>query len=340
MSAARAVTLSDVARASGVSHQTVSRVVNGSPRVAPATRARVLQAVERLGYRPNPLARQLATGESRTVGIISFGTSYYGPAQMVASIERALKSQGYGFVFASIGSLALGDIRAALLEVQRHGVAGLILVTPLLSVQPAEIEALCGPLPFVMIDVRKGTAVPSVLIDQAHGSALTTRHLLELGHTRIGEVSGPLSWSGALERHEAWQATLRRAGLQPGPSLPGDWSAAGGYRAAQQLPQDLSAVVVGNDQMALGVIAALRESGRRVPEDVSVVGFDDVPEARFYHPPLSTVRQDFGGLGERSAELIVARLRDPQAPPSQLLLPPELVVRASTAAIKEPAKKR
>ncbi len=327
----RAVTLNDVARASGVSHQTVSRVINDSPRVAAGTRARVLAKIDELGYRPNAVARLLVTGRSNTVGIISFGTGYYGPAQMVGSIERALKSRGYGFVFASIDALDLSSIREAIGELERHPIAGLLLVTPLLEADLEDVQALCQNLPFVMIDVRKGAALPSVLFDQAHGSALATRHLLELGHTKICEISGPLNWSGALERHQALLETLRGAGLKPGRGVEGDWTAEGGYGAAKALlDESFSALVVGNDQMALGAVAALHERGLRVPEDVSVVGFDDVPEARFYRPPLTTVRQDFEELGERSAAFVLDLIETPRASTEQHLLCPELVVRSST----------
>lgn len=331
MKPVRSVTLNDVARASGVSHQTVSRVINESPRVAAPTRARVLSAIAELGYHPNTVARQLVTGRSNTVGIISFGTNYYGPAQMVSSIERALKQRGYGFVFASIDTLELDDIQKAIQELTRHSIAGLILVTPLLEASLGDIQALCGNLPFVMIDVRKGVPLPSVLIDQAHGSMLATRHLLALGHRRICEISGPLDWSGAVERHAAWLETLAEAGVTPGRSVMGDWTARGGYEAARELlGEEMSALVVGNDQMALGAIAALHEHGVRVPEDVSVVGFDDVPEARYYRPPLSTVRQDFERLGGRSVTFILDLVETPGASVEQHLIFPELIVRSST----------
>ncbi len=332
----KAATLNDVAEASGVSHQTVSRVINSSPQVAECTRARVLTAIAELGYRPNTAARQLVTGISRTVGIISFGTHYYGPAQMVRSIERALKYRGYGFVFASVDSLELPEIRGALRDLERHHVAGLVLITPLIEVQPKDIQGLCNGLPFVMIDAPKGAALPSVLFDQAYGGELATQHLLSLGHRDICEISGPLTWSGGLERHQAWLNTLTGAGLTPCRSVEGDWTAAGGYRAAQALlasKETFTALVVGNDQMALGALSALYEANLRVPEDVSVVGFDDVPEARFYSPPLSTVRQDFEVLGQRSAAAILD-LIETLGTPGQALLRPELVVRSSTASVR------
>lgn len=331
----RAVTLNDVAQASGVSHQTVSRVINDSPHVAAGTKARVLRAIAELGYRPNTVARQLVTGTSSTVGIISFGTTYYGPAQMVHSIEHALKQRGYGFVFASLESVGLRAVRHALRDLERHRVAGLILVTPLLKVRPQDVQALCQSLPFVMIDLYKGATLPSVSFDQAHGSALATKHLLDLGHRHICEISGPLAWSGAFERHEAWRATLQQANVAPGLSVEGDWTAKGGYQAARKLlKHTFTALVVGNDQMALGAMAALREQGRRVPEDVSVVGFDDIPEARYFQPPLSTLRQDFGVLGRESAAYIVGLIEKGEAVSDQILIGPELVVRSSTAPVK------
>lgn len=332
--APKAVTLNDVAEASGVSHQTVSRVINGSPRVADSTKARVLSVVAELGYRPNSAARQLVTGTSQAVGVISFGTRYYGPAQIVGSVERALKRRGYGFVFASISSLSLQAIKSALRDLERHQLAGLILVTPLLEVRLEDVQALCRDLPFVMIDVRKGAELPSVSFDQAHGSELATRHLLGLGHREVCEISGPLAWSGAFERHQAWLRTLQQASVTPGPSLESDWTAEGGYEATRRLlPHPFTALVVDNDQMALGATAALRESGLRVPEDVSLVGFDDVPEARFYTPPLSTVRQDFGVLGGRSAAFIVDLIETRTGSTEQVLLYPELVLRSSTAPV-------
>ena len=340
MKAPKTVTLNDVAAASGVSHQTVSRVVNDSANVAAATRARVLQAVADLGYRPNRVARQLVTGRSETVGIISFGTSYYGPAMMVGSVERALKLRGYGFVFASIDSLELADICKAVEDLERHPVAGLILVTPLLDVRLVEVRALCKNLPFVLIDVRKGAALPSVLIDQAEGGTLATRHLLTLGHERVCEISGPLSWQGALQRHQAWAKTLKRAGLTPGKSVESDWTARGGYEAAKRLlTETFTALVVGNDQMALGAMAALAEHGLRVPEDVSVIGFDDVPEARYYTPPLSTVRQDFELLGRQGADYILDLIERTRPAQVQRVLSPELVVRSSTGPVRQGKRK-
>ncbi len=332
----KAVTLNDVASASGVSHQTVSRVINNIPQVADATRERVLAVVAELGYRPNPAARQLVTGTSKTVGIISFGTDYYGPAQMVGSVERALKRRGYGFVFASISSLSLHAIRGALRDLERHRVVGLILITPLLTVKLAEVQAMCQNLPFVMIDVCKGAKLPSILFDQAYGSEEATRHLLILGHRDICEISGPLAWSGALERHQAWLRTLQQAGVTPGPSFEGDWTAESGYRAAQNLRHPFTALVVGNDQMALATLHVAGARGLAVPRDLSVVSFDDTPVVRFSLPPLTAIKQPIAAMTARAAELLIGARTGPgtedaePTPPGILAF--ELVVRGSTAA--------
>lgn len=337
----RKVTLNDVALASGVSHQTVSRVINDSPNVSAPTRDRVRRAIRELGYRPNRAARQLVTGTSTTIGIISYGMNYYGPAQMVQRTERALTEQGYSLVFASVDNLEPASLQRAIDALEQHAAAGLILVTPLLAASLADIPTMCREVPYVLVDAPPEVNLPSVRIDQALGSALATRHVLELGHRHICEISGPLSWSGGRSRHRAWQDNVQQAGLTPGRSIESDWSAQGGYRAALELIRDpvsasMTALVVGNDQMALGAMAALREVGLRVPDDVSVVGFDDIPEAQFFDPPLTTVMQQFDALGEQSAAYILERVgaQPTQDHDQHVTLQPRLVVRKSTAKPK------
>jgi LacI family transcriptional regulator len=339
----RNVTLNDVAEASGVSHQTVSRVINNSPNVAEATRARVRKVITALGYRPNSAARQLVTGTRNTVGIISYGMNHYGPAQMVQSIEHALKQQGYGLVLASLDSLEAASLQAAIAALEHYPIAGLILVTPLLADSLTDVAQFCGGVPFVLVDAPAtlvtSTGTPTVRIDQALGSQLATEHVLSLGHQRIAEISGPRLWSGAAERHQAWCDVLCEAGLV-GHSLESDWTAAGGFEAAEHLianyicdaSDPITAIVAGNDQMALGALAALHAHGLRVPEDVSIVGFDDVPEAQFYTPPLTTVSQQFDDLGEQSSALLLELMAAGPAE-NQVVLAPSLVVRASTAQV-------
>jgi LacI family transcriptional regulator len=334
----RQVTLNDVAEDAGVSYQTVSRVVNEHPSVADDTRERVLRSIAKLGYRPNRIARGLVTQRSRTVGIVSFGAAFYGPAQMVINIDRSLKERGYGFALTTIREMTFESLRAAVQDLLERGVDGLVMITPILDIDLRQIRILCAGIPFVMIDIELGAQLPSVVIDQRYGGTLATQHLLELGHRRIAEISGPLDWCDAKLRHEGWAASMRGAGLDPAVSVESDWSAAGGYRAASNLLErglPFSALVVGNDQMALGAVRAVREHGLQVPKDISVVGFDSIPESAFFEPPLTTVQQDFTALGRQSAEYLIALMEGEETPLQQRVLYPELIVRQSTRQCRD-----
>ena len=315
-------------------------MVNEHPYVAEGTRERVLASIKKLGYRPNRMARSLVTRNSNTIGIISFGTTYYGPAQTFAKIEKAVRANGYGLTFYSVDELTTEQLRKAVDNLSSHQVDGIVMGAPFIGLDSTDIMRLCGGVPVVMIDVPKDAHVPSVVIDQVAGSRLATQHLIDLGHRDIAEISGPLSWHDATLRHNAWLATLQAAALTPGPSAEGDWTAAGGNRSAQQLlaaGKHFSALVVANDQMALGATRALREHGLRVPEDVSIVGFDDIPEAAYFEPPLTTINQDFTALAQQSVDYLLALIEDPETPTHQRVLYPKLVKRQSTAPYKSEA---
>jgi LacI family transcriptional regulator len=330
------VTLHDVAKQCGVSYQTVSRVINNHPHVSKETRHRILQVIRELDYRPNRAARSLVTQRSYTLGIIAFGSDFYGPAQMMTNVERAAKTRGYSLAFSSIADVTPEVIRQTIDNLSGQLVDGFVLITPVLGIQYDELVSLCAGIPFVQIDAELGAQVPSVVIDQRYGSQLATQHLIDLGHRKICEISGPLHWFGAVARHESWIATLEAAGIEPGLSKKGDWTSAGGYKAAHSLLDEgatFTALVVGNDQMALGAIRALRERGLCVPKDVSVVGFDDIPEAAYFEPPLTTVQQDFTGLGEQSVEYLVTLINNPDTPSHQRVLHPHLVTRLSTRQV-------
>ena len=331
---ARRPTLDDVARAAGVSYQTVSRVINDHPSVAESTRERVLRAIEELGYRPNRTARSLATRRSNTIGIVGFDTRYYGPSQMLVNIESVLKREGYGLAFTSIDDGTVAAVQRASSEISHQDLDGIVMIAPLAGADVESIADLFDDTPFVMIDVKAGEAVHSVAIDQAHGVRLAVQHLVDLGHRHVCEISGPLRWNDARERHETLRASLEAAGITPGPSVEADWTAAGGFAAARRLLATrvpCTALVVGNDQMALGAIRALRDAGLRVPDDVSIVGYDDVPEAAYFDPPLTTVRQDFEALGQQCVEYLTTLIKAPQTPRHQRVLYPTFVARSSTA---------
>lgn len=329
----KAVTISEVAAAAGVSYQTVSRVVNDHPSVSPATRQLVQQMIGELGYRPNVFARSLVTRRSHRVGIITLGASYYGPAQTITSIETALRRDGYTLSFATLSAPTLENLGDLIKQLTLQAVDGLVLITPLIGVPVETIRRLCNSVPFVLVDVEPDTDVPSIEIDQAHGARLATEHLLGLGHTRIAEISGPLHWWDARQRHDSYLKVLRERELSSAGSIEGTWETESGYQAVKTLltrNAAFTALVAGNDQMALGALRGLRECGLGVPRDVSVVGFDDTPEAAFYEPPLSSVRQNFAALGRQCADLIVALIQGEGLPKREVLLP-VFIGRESTA---------
>lgn len=324
--------MADVARLAGVSHQTVSRVLNGHPNVSPATRANVLAAIRDLGYRPNTAARALVTGKTNVLGVISFDTTLYGPASMLYGIERAARP-GYFVAIASLPSFDRASLTEAVERFLGQAVAGIIVITP----HTAAVEALAGlaiGVPLVAVGCAGSVPMPSVRIDNAAGAALATRHLLDLGHRTVHHIGGPDSWHDAMDRIDGWRRALRAAGA-PEPEMPrGDWSARSGYEAGRVLAAQpgVTAVFCANDPMAVGFLRAAAEAGRRVPRDVSVVGFDDVPEAAYFSPPLTTIRQDFGALGERALHLLMSQITaGGEAPPPPPVVP-QLVVRSSSAA--------
>src|SRR5215469_10924214 len=317
--------MADVARLAGVSHQTVSRVLNGHPNVSTATMASVLAAIRDLGYRPNIAARALVTGKTNVLGVISFDTTLYG-------IERAARP-GYFVAIASLPSFDRASLTGAVERFLGQAVAGIIVIAP----QTGVAETLAGlsvGVPLVAVGCGAAVPLPSVKIDNVAGAMLATRHLLGLGHQTVHHIGGPGNWHDARDRIAGWRQALRAAGA-PLPEMPrGDWSARSGYEAGRQLAArpEVTAVFCANDPMALGFLRAAAEAGRRVPQDISVVGFDDVPESAYFSPPLTTVRQDFSALGERALRLLMSQITaGGEAPPLPPVVP-ELIVRSSSAA--------
>ena len=331
-------TLHDVARIAEVSYQTVSRVINEHPSVSPGTRSRVQQVIAELGYQPNMVAKSLAVNRSHTLAVLTFGMSHYGPTQMVLNIERTAKALGYDLIFSAVNEASGDEIHKAMDNLTGRRVDGILAISPVVGIAYEDLVRLCHGIPLVQIDPEMGLEVPSVVVDQRYGSRLVSEYLISLGHRRIAEISGPLNWFGAVARHQQWQASLDAAGLTPMKSVEGDWSAQSGYQAAQQLLRDdpgFTALVVGNDQMALGAMYALHERGLRVPDNVSVVGFDDIPEAAYFRPALTTIQQDFNELGAIGVRCLLEHIEAPETPVQQHLLCPELVIRDSTAAPKQ-----
>ncbi|MGW0485645.1 LacI family DNA-binding transcriptional regulator [Nonomuraea sp. NPDC003214] len=324
--------MADVAREAGVSHQTVSRVLNGHPNVRADTRARVEAAITRLGYRRNLTARALVTRRSRTLGVISFDTTLYGPASTIYGIEQAARTAGYFVSIVSLKSIDADSVRDAIAYLTDQGVDGIVVVAPQHSASQA-LESLPIGTPAVAVEATHRADIPVVRIDQAEGARMATRHLLDLGHETVWHVSGPAGWLETEGRLRGWREALEEAGRPVPEPLTGDWSPRAGYEAGRRLAATagVTAVFAANDQMALGVLRALSEEGVKVPGRISVVGFDDIPESAFFSPPLTTVRQDFDVVGRHCIEMLLRQLDAGPGPYERLVVPPGFVVRSSTA---------
>jgi DNA-binding LacI/PurR family transcriptional regulator len=327
--------MADVAQLAGVSHQTVSRVMTDHPHVRDETRTKVLLAIEELGYRRNSSARALATRRTRTLGVIASNTTLYGPASTLFALEEAARAEGYLVSTVSLRKMTREKLSEALDHLSEGGVEGVVAIAPHRSAVAALAE-LRPPFPVVTVGSGQASGMPSVTVDQRLGARLATSHLLAAGHREVWHLAGPEDWLESEDRAAGWQAALEAAGIKPPPSPSGDWSPLSGYRAGRELARragrGLTAVFVANDQMALGVLWALREAGVRTPHDVAVVGFDGIPESEFFAPPLTTVRQDFTTVGRRSIALLLDRIEGGTAGgTTRVVIEPQLVVRASTA---------
>ncbi len=321
----------DVARLAGVSHQTVSRVLNDHPNVRDTTRQRVRSAIGELGYRPNRAARALVTGSYRSIGVIAPRSTLYGPASLLAAFEEQSAIEGFTVSVARLRSFDTAAVREAVDALLDQRVAGLIVIAPLAAAADA-LDDLPEDLPLVAVDGHPSRPGASATVDQVTGARLATAHLLDAGHATVWHVSGPPDWFDAAGRVRGWTAELRERGIEPPPVIDGDWTADSGYRAGQLLGRmpEVTAVFAANDAIALGVLHALHEHGRRVPHDVSVVGFDDVPEAAHYIPPLTTVRQDFDAVARESLALLMERFDGSDLAVDRVVVP-DLVIRQSVA---------
>ena len=326
--------MADVAAVAGVSHQTVSRVLNDSPLVRPETRERVLAAIEQLGYRRNNAARVLVTNRSGRIGVIAAHLAHYGPAMITASLQDAAHDAGYETALVGLPEITAASLRAAanrLLDQAVEAVVVAVAHRETVSLARSLAEGAAAGVPVVLVEGVLEGGPRTAGVDQVAGAVLATEHLLGLGHSSVAHLTGPLDWVEAEARRTGWVSAHQAAGAEPGREWHGDWTAASGYAAGVACARDpgVTAVFAANDQMALGVLRALREAGRDVPGDVSVVGFDDLPEAEFFSPPLTTVRQDFAELGRRAVDVTLRALRGEKEPGYELVAP-TLIVRAST----------
>lgn len=328
----RAPSIHDVAAHAGVSHQTVSRFLNGYTGIRPATRKRVNDAIQELGYRRNMTAWTLATGRSHTIGMIGPEVPDIGPLSSLHSVERAARDAGFHTLTTSSSSKR-EDVRTAIEFMLTRPVDALVIIAQQQSMQEVADE-MVGSVPVVHLLSGVVGSLNAVSIDQRAGIEAAMGHLIELGHTAIQHVCGPLDYAEARVRRDAYRDIVEREGLEELPVIEGDWTADTGYAAGALVDPRATAVLCANDQGAFGLMHGLSDRGLQIPRDISVVGFDDTPEARHSTPPLTTVHQDFERVGKLAVSSLVDRLDKSSGPVvvSEPLMP-WLVVRGSTAPL-------
>lgn len=329
----------DVAALAGVSHQTVSRVFNNQPNIRPATKAKVEEAMAQLGYQPNPAARSLVTAKSNMIGLLVSDTGLYGPAGMLNAMERQARQAGYFAITVAVRS----DSPEAWEEGIRHlakmhveGIATIALRSEVLQLA----TSIMPNVKMVAIDADdEADQVRAVGIDNFKGAHMATQHLIELGHRQILHIAGPSTSSEASSRLRGYQKAMTEAGLKTS-VVQGDWTAETGYRIGVELDLDgaaPTAIFTANDHLALGLIKALSARGVSIPEDISLVGFDDIPEAPYFLPPLTTVRQDFTQLGELAIQVLLSDLAGTKRK-KMATITPQLVLRESATRISNKRK--
>lgn len=342
MNQIKSVTIKEVARAAGVSAQTVSRVLNERPDVSDKTRQRVRDVIVELGYAPNIIARSLIQGRSNTIGVVGYGLSYYGPARILTGIERQANELGYS-LFLSLLREPESNIGDAILpNLLMRKVDGIIWSVPEIGEQRAALlDAMQRvPVPIVFINMEPRPDLCVVSIDNYHAGRQAVLHLLARGYRKVGIITGPPLWWESRQREAGWASAMLESGRFSAEALDplkvaGDWYPDSGYRGLHELLRNdpaIDAVFAFNDQMALGASNAAREAGRNLPQDLAIVGFDDIPEASYFSPPLTTLRQPLVELGGQAVRLLHRILNQKEAlyQPEQVWLQPELIVRAST----------
>ncbi len=324
------VSQQDVADLAGVSKQTVSRVSNGMTNVEEATRDKVLAVMAQLGYRPNSAARALRSGRFRSIGVIMFNLSQYGNVKTLDAVATAATEAGYSITLMPVASATQQEVSGAFSRLHEQAVDGIIILIEAHMLDDSDVTLPPG-VPVVILDSNADSSYTVVDADQVQGAKLATEHLLALGHTTVTHVAGPHESFSAGHRSVSWRETLIAHGAPVEEPLVGDWSVESGYRHGQTLAQrpEVTAIFCANDQMALGVLRAMHEADRRVPESVSVVGFDDMPDSAGFWPPLTTVHQDFAALGKRTLEALVQEIEG-GATPGRTIIPTFLVQRNST----------
>ncbi|MBI5029101.1 MAG: LacI family DNA-binding transcriptional regulator [Chloroflexi bacterium] len=345
------VTLRDVAKLSGVSIKTVSRVVNNQGEISASTRQRIQAAIEQSGYRPNILARSLVNRRTDTLAVVAWGIDYFGPSRAVLGVEQQAAELGYSLLLNLIPEPDRTDVRPILDALTARRVDGIVWAVPEVGNNRTWVKsdwlAQLPPTVFLSMAARPGLSI--IAADNRLGAVKATQHLIQQNRRTIGIINGPMHWWESRERFEGWKATCLEAGLAVNPGLisEGDWSARSGEEGMRKLlaqAPEMDAVFAGNDQMALGALGVIHSMGRCVPQDIAIVGFDDIPESAYFWPSLTTVNQHVVELGRTAVQtlhrLIEMQRNEQDSEPTTTSLAPELVIRQSSRAVSESLEKQ
>lgn len=334
------ITIKEVAEAAGVSTQTVSRVVNDRPDVASDTRKHVQEVVQKLGYLPSKIARSLIQGQSYSLGVISYGIGLYGPSLILQGIQEAAVQSGYSLMLNILPDAGAYEAEKILRDILSYHVDGILWAVPEIGQNRDWIQQAMSnfSVPIVFLNVQPRPNLVTVVIDNKHGGCLATQHLIEQGRQNIGIITGPMSWWEARQRELGWREALAESGRDIDESYiaNGDWSPSSGERCIRMLLEwhpNMDAVFVCNDQMALGAMKVARQMGRQIPQDLAVVGYDNIPESPYFSPALSTIRQGITEMGRQGVKQLLTMINDDEdGLVRSIVLQPELIVRESSVA--------
>ena len=340
------VNIHDVAKQAGVSIRTVSRVVNQQGEISEETRARVQAVIDELSYRPNFLARSLVSQRSNMIGVVTWGLDYYAPSRIVVGIEQRSNELGYSLFLNLISHPTDAGAERILNTLVDHRVDGIIWAIPEVGENHGWIRhvSLEKYPPIVFLNTQPFTGLNSVAVNNRRGGELATQHLIDRGCRKIGLIKGPQSWWEAEERSAGWKDALIKAGLDPSPQhiVEADWSVEMGLQATQQLLEqapEIDGIFASSDDIALGALTAAIQLGRKIPQDLALVGFDNIPQSAYFQPPLTTIDQPLSRTGRAAVDHLLEQIKDRQSGKKQtievvsanaLKLEPRLVVRASS----------
>ena len=336
-------TIHDVALAAGISYQTVSRVINSKPDVSKETRERVWKVINEIGYHPSEVARSLIQQRSYTLGVVTAGLKYIGPSRTLNGITQQAEERGYTLLLKELPRFSANNIKPLLDSLLARQVDGIIWAAPEIGDNRKwlEDESINTPVPIIFLEMHDVAGYSVVSVDNYKGGQLATQHLVEQGRKKIAHISGPLDWWESRQRKAGWEDTLKAAGLPCSERswIEGNWSSSSGEKAIEEicnLYPDLDAVFVANDQMALSVLAFAYKNRIKIPDEIAVIGFDDIAEAAYFCPPLSTIRQDQLNLGCTAVNEIICAIEEKRnnkpCPPKNILLEPQLIIRQSSCA--------